>query len=116
MDEVVDLISRAIYQKSRGLAPPDRPPSNDVERAGWGKWCDFGRAVANALAEAGYAIVPREPTEAMMQAAEPPFREINAILAEHEIGHGRGPIAYPDGKPPLVHAWRAMVDAAPKEK
>ncbi len=53
---------------------------------------DIARHVLAAVEAAGYVIVPREPTEAMIEAG--------AIYADHNGAHG---------------AWQAMIDAALKE-
>ncbi len=53
---------------------------------------DVARHVLVAVATAGYVIVPREPTEAMIDAG--------AIYADHNGAHG---------------AWQAMIDCALKE-
>ncbi len=53
---------------------------------------DIARHVFAAVAAAGYAIVPREPTEAMIAAG--------TIYADHNGAHG---------------AWQAMIDAAKED-
>ncbi len=53
---------------------------------------DIARHVFAAVAAAGFAIVPREPNEAMLDAG--------AIYADHNGAHG---------------AWQAMIDCALKE-
>ena len=121
--DIVEIMARAFFDADNGIDGDqigdmiyeDRRINGDsVEQAialtldviGCGM-----RAAAAALNAAGYAIVPREPTEAMLQAAAPALKEVDAYVAEMQL-RGRGPITYQDGKPPLYHAWQAMVTAA----
>ncbi len=52
-----------------------------------------------ALAEAGYVIVPREPTEAMKLVGRDSIYGIGQTSAER-----------------VVDVWRTMIDAAPKDQ
>lgn len=72
-------------------------------------------AHTRALEGVGWRLVPAEPTEEMLNASAPAFAEINDRLALVEL-RGAGPISWPDGEPPLVHAWRAMIAAAPPQR
>ena len=53
-------------------------------------------------------VALREPTEVMMNAAEPAFRHVNSMLG---VAHAHGQqLQWDDGKPPLWFAWQAMID------
>ena len=56
----------------------------------------------------------REPTAAMMAAAVEPLAEVNAIVSFNAARRGGDGLTYKDGKPPLWHAWQAMIGAALK--
>lgn len=55
------------------------------------------RAALAALDAAGYAVVPREPTEAMMDAAKPGFKEAieAALRAQGEVSNNPRPLRDP---------------------
>ena len=61
------------------------------------------------LARAAIAAL-REPSETMLAAANEPLSEVNAILGMHQVGTSTK-LTYKDGKPPLYHAWQAMLGA-----
>lgn len=75
----------------------------------FGKRCstEHGRRLARRALQA-----LREPTTAMLEASRPAFAEVNNALAIAAIHHF--PISMRDGKPPLWHAWNAMIDEALK--
>jgi hypothetical protein len=66
-----------------------------------------------AIVEAGFVIVPREATEAMMFAAGDPMWDFSSEYAPTERGLFRNEDSaeFIAGK-----VWRAMIDAAPKER
>jgi hypothetical protein len=61
----------------------------------------------------GYAIVPLEPTQEMIEAAKPALGQVNDILALHQA-RGNALDLRVDGQYPLWHAYKAMVAAAPQ--
>ncbi len=97
-----------VERVARALCPVD--PDSDRELVSNGKWYqagsphwqswigEAGAAIAAAdaaLAEAGYAIMPREPTDLMAEAGMPFTGD-------------------PCWQDDVKRAWRAMWDAAPK--
>lgn len=98
--EIVEHVARALE------ADFADPAWDDLAETAREAWRESARAAIAAhiaaLAAAGYVIVPREPTEAMIEASN---REID--FRDNADWDGR--------KSHLSSgAWRAMIDAAPK--
>jgi hypothetical protein len=54
----------------------------------------------------------REPTVAMLKAGEVPFGDVDRIICLYAAREAGAGLTWKEGKPPLWHAWRAMIDAA----
>ena len=107
MSQMVERVARAI------LAEQLRREGNTCGKPqGWEDAHPSERADATAFAKEAIAAM-REPTEAMMDASRPAMREVDDRLGFVQMRSAK-PISWPDGEPPLKHAWRAMIDAALK--
>lgn len=94
MSEMIErVLAPAIYEEfCRG-----QPWEEATE--GWQKSMrESARAAVSALEKAGYAIVPREPTEAMLKA-----------------GRDVAPHWHDDPMTPPIEYWQAMIAAAPTD-
>ena len=58
--------------------------------------------------------VLRDPNLDMIYAAEPAMKEVERLISLASVRVGSPGIAWPHGDPPLVHAFRAMIDEAAK--
>ena len=67
------------------------------------------------LTPVGWKLVSIEPTQAMLDAAAatPGIEAVNGILATHFARQRDNVPIWPDGNPPLLQAWRAMLAASP---
>lgn len=65
----------------------------------WESWKPDAYAALEAL---------REPTQEIIDAAEPAMRKVNHIVAH------AGGVQWDNDEPPLAPAWRAMIDACLK--
>lgn len=82
---------------------------SDIDERGREQWrARFRDALTRALTAAGWAVVPREPTEAMLDAGNAAWwRKTRDIMAPSPTEHPD------DGDGPLGYAYRAMLAAAP---
>lgn len=73
-------------------------------------WDTSAQAALQAIHDAGYAVVPREPTEAMLQAVVDAnvFGEVNNIIVVHATRTGTTGLK----TNPLPAAYRAMLNAS----
>ena|SRR5690242_8454900 len=93
--EMIERVARALCQRNCGhIGGPDAE-SLVPGKKNWVFHTDDARAGFAALEEAGYVIVPREPTEAMVDAARDPRVANGSPISKgaHEV-------------------WRAMIGAA----
>ena len=61
----LEIVARALIQKAGGTQAFNLPRDHDAVRY----YMDSARLALTALSSAGWAVVPREPTEAMIDAA-----------------------------------------------
>lgn len=79
----------------------------DDEGDWWPLYANPGPAIPD-----GWQLVPKEPTQAMIEAASPAFTLINSWCAEMQVVRGRK-ADWTSENPPLKQAWRLMMSAAP---
>ena len=91
---IAEVIARGYYEHS---AEPAQVDWTALPRQAQQSWIDYVAAVFDAAGAAGYVIVPREPSEAMLDAGY-------IQLPGETFQRPKEPI----------NAWRAMLDAAPK--
>ena len=97
MDELLEKMARGMHAVS--LAAEE----DELKPAGWDdealdhrkEWLSYARAALSAISAAGWAVVPKEPDEAM----------VKALSAT--VGAGRDPA-------PAMASWYARLRAAPK--
>ena len=73
----------------------------------------YGDAIRESLTIA--EATQQEPSEAVIKASLPAFWEVNDILQIHFTRTGEDGLEWKDGKPPLYHAFKAMVAQLLKE-
>lgn len=108
MSEMVERVARAICVANKEDPDKEYPyvspesgvlASYGVYQPQWVQILPLARAAINAL---------REPTQEIIDAAEPAMRKVNHIVAH------AGGVQWDNDEPPLAPAWRAMIDACLK--
>lgn len=84
-----------VAESCRRFATADDGPTMDEKSY----WLEMAKEAILAL---------REPTQEIIDAAEPAMCKVNHIVAH------AGGVQWDDDEPPLVPAWRAMIDACLK--
>lgn len=104
MTELVERVARAISPK-----PWDQMSRNDRRNA----MITAGLAIKE-ISAAGYTIVPREPTEAMLKASAetPGMQEVNGAIAFAAAHNWFLQWQDQGAEAPIIQSWRAMTDAA----
>ena len=112
--ELADEIER--HPVTLRLPHTCKPNSLEVDIDGRALTPAESRQIIAALRQpsSNQVLVPREPTQAMMEAAKPAFKQIDAWCAEMQLARGRK-AEWSDDDPPLKQAWRAMLSAAEAE-
>ena len=130
MDRVFELVGVAIYDAPNGidgdqladmLIEDDRISGTTLEEciAQVREVCRMAARAAidahkAALAEAGYVIVPREPTDTMMAAAlvDPVTEAVDGLIMFARAHGAHLPAKYRGNNIPLKRWYRTMVGAA----
>lgn len=92
---VEEIVARALCKLDE--YDPDELGSHFGGGLLWTQYEDDARAALRALEEQGYAVVPREPTEAMVRAAMDEWHEDKNTVYLHVL---------------MRDCWRAMLNAA----
>ncbi len=107
-----DLCLAMCERCGRG-APYISFPYSDRIADGFAAWNARALDAVRLNAPEGWKLVPVEPTPAMLKATEDPFSIINGLLTTAQIRHGSMIELSVDGLPPMWHAYKAMLAAAP---
>ena len=105
MDEIVELLAREMAVQN-GLNPDELVTTfsrggPNPEKSAWKCYEHFARAALSALHEAGYRVVPNEPTDEMLRQGAMTFYENRHLTTyAHRI----------------PYIYRAMIDASPVKK
>ncbi len=92
MKDIIEIMARAMWKLD---------PLDETGEMKWRYYSPEAQAAAKALKEAGYAIVPVEPTEAM-------YREMNAYTDVYFTGSTE------DDYPTLETLYKAAIKAGDK--
>ena len=100
MREMIERVAEAIWWRRQEAFHPTKTPWEAASDHNKFYYRDFARLVLDAIEDAGYVVVPTEPTEAMLQAG----RECNPFGGTHEN--------WTPGQIVASTCWRAMIAAA----
>ncbi len=97
--EIEEAMARAMQDRYERESPwkGDGTTWDELEEHTRQGWLEDARAALRALSEQGYAVVPVEPTEAMVAAAMDEWHEDRNTVYLHVL---------------MRDCWRAMLDAA----
>lgn len=103
-DKVVEIMARGIYQNWHG--EHQHKPWDSLRVMHQMQWTGHASAALTALTEAGYAVVPVEPTEAMKRAGA------TSVLTDLQ---GCRPATIRAAAEDAIDVYRAMIAAAKED-